>query len=89
MSRAHEYLDNTFARLEQHKDDKWSSHHGVEPTVEAVAVVWPPAPEAERLSLLMRAKITQKAEFRRLKDEGLTAGMHPSRNAMEHRGAAK
>lgn len=29
---------------------------GVEPTAEAVAVVWPVAPEAERLSLLMKAK---------------------------------
>lgn len=73
MSRAFQYLDKTFARLEQHKDDKWSSHQGVEPTAEAVAVLWPPAPEAERLSLLMRAK----------------AAMHPSRNATEHRGAAK
>lgn len=73
MSRAFQYLDKTFALLERHKDDKWSSHHGVEPTAEAVAVVWPPAPEAERLSLLMRTK----------------AAMHPSRNAMEHRGAAK
>jgi len=29
---------------------------GGEPTPEAVAVVWPVAPEAERLKLLMKAK---------------------------------
>lgn len=77
MSRAHEYLDKTYARLEQHKDDKLSSHHGLEPTAEAVAVVWPPAPEAERLSLLMRSK----AELKRL--------MHPSLKATEHTGRAR
>jgi hypothetical protein len=41
---------------------------GVEPTAEAVAVVWPRAPEAERLSLLMAAKARpQKAELNKLK----------------------
>lgn len=37
---------------------------GCEATPEAVAVVWPVAPEAERLKLLMRAKAPHKAEYK-------------------------
>lgn len=50
---------------------------GIQPKSGAVAVVWPPAPEAERLSVLMRSK----AELKRL--------MHPSRNATEHTGRSR
>jgi hypothetical protein len=58
MSRSFQYLDKNFARLEQHKDEKLSSHHGlpVEPTAETSTVVWPEAPPAQRLSLLMQAR---------------------------------
>lgn len=36
---------------------------GGEPTAEAVTVVWPVAPEAERLSVLMKAKSALKPDF--------------------------
>lgn len=48
---------------------------GGEPTPEAVAVVWPVAPEAERLSLLMRAKAK-------------TEKVRPLRNTSAHKGDA-
>jgi len=45
------------------KDEAATKKKG-EPTAEAVAVVWPVAPEAERLKLLMRAKAPHKAQYK-------------------------
>ena len=75
MSRSFKYLDETYARLEQHKDEHLSSHHGLpgELKRENQAEVWPVAAPAERLSLLMRARPSMaglKAFLERAKHEG-------------------